>query len=83
MSELSTFAAHARAMASAEHTPECVERLVKWDRREALRRYVDIPDPGPRPTCPGCVTDDDRARWAALADEVDAYLDPHPTLEGM
>lgn len=92
MSDLSTFAWHCRAMASAEHTPGCVRAY-----REALRKsgpkwginYDDAGDPVsmawlgtvPQPEpCPGCVTDDDRARWAALADEVEAYMDPGPTL---
>ena len=34
------------------------------------------------PPCTGCVTDADRALWTRLADEVDAYLEPHPTLWG-
>lgn len=82
MSDLTRFREHCREMATAEHTAECVERLADWKHRALMRRYLDIPDPGPMPCCDGCVTDADRALFARLAAEVDDYLDPHPTLWG-
>lgn len=80
------YAEHARRMATAEHTPECVEK-----RRDALRKagpkwdvnYDDAGDPvslswlgtvPPPNPCPGCVTDAERDLWARLADEAEAYL---------
>ena len=70
MSDLTAFRDHARAMSTAEHLPTCVRVL-------SGRYWAPIK---PDPECPGCVTDDDRALWARLADEVDGYLDPHPVL---
>jgi hypothetical protein len=61
MSELTTFRDHARKMAEAEHKPECP---YGWADGSGL---PDCP-------CPGCIPDADRALWARLADEVDAYL---------
>lgn len=80
MSDLTTFRDHCVAMTTAEHKPECEARLQDWTDRSFRFRYFDIPDPGPRPECPGCVTDADRALFARLAAEVADYLDPHPTL---
>jgi hypothetical protein len=70
MSELAAFGAHARAMSTVEHAPECLGENPtpgEWPR------WVH-----PDSACPGCVTDADRALWARLADEVDAYLAPEP-----
>lgn len=66
--------AHARAMSTAEHKPECHRYLPR-------HMYPKRPDP----ECPGCVTDDDRALWKQQADELEAYLagDDEPTLEGL
>lgn len=70
MSDLTAFRDHARQMATATHGPECLTRLHPWLKAT------------PRPGCHGCVTDDDRALWARLADETDAYLhlEPEETL---
>lgn len=72
MSDLTAFAAHCRVMATAEHRPECAA-TDRWGLTRRVR---------PNPYCRGCVTDADRALWTRLADEVDAYLEPHPTLWG-
>lgn len=74
MSDLAAFAAHCRVMAGSDHKPTCVGHLpTRWGWAREQR---------PDPRCPGCVTDADRELWTRLADEVDAYLDPHPTLWG-
>lgn len=63
MTELELFRDHCRKMSSARHTPECsLPRPGFW---------LDIK---PNPKCPGCVSDADRALFARLAAEVDAYL---------
>jgi len=67
MSDLSAFRDHARTMSTAEHKGTCQGR----------REHHNFPDGRlvyPDPACPGCVSDADRALWARLADEVDAYL---------
>ena len=69
MPELEQFLRHCRAMSTAEHKPECrrADHLARcWGIREAWTH--------PDPACTGCVTDADRALWARLADEVEAYL---------
>jgi hypothetical protein len=71
MSELSTFGAHARAMSTTEHVPECLGE-------NPVHPHPALGWIHPDPACPGCVTDADRALWARLADEVDAYLAPEP-----
>lgn len=66
MSDLARDLAHARAMATAEHTPECTgHRPSRWGW--ALEVHPD-------PACPGCVTDADRALWAQIAGELEAHL---------
>lgn len=80
MTDLERFRVYARTMATAEHTPTCAERRAEWVLQTRLQAHFDVPDPGPRPECDGCVTDDDRALWARLADEATAYLDEGPTL---
>lgn len=79
MSELTTFRNHARRMAEAEHQDDCEgtpERVTRRARDRMGYRAIfgeDSPQPPIEP-CPGCVSDGDRALWARLADEVDAYL---------
>jgi hypothetical protein len=63
---------YARTMATAQHTPTC--------RGLAPSRWGWAREVHPDPKCPGCVSDDDRALWARLADEATAYLDQGPTL---
>jgi hypothetical protein len=63
VSDLSAFRDHARAMAGAQHKPECRRPL-------PINGWSTSGDPG----CPGCVTDADRALWTRLADEADAWL---------
>ena len=55
-------------MATAEHKPEC-RAEDPWGLRYIVPRW-QYPDPD----CPGCITDADRATWARLATEIDAYL---------
>lgn len=85
---------HARRMATAEHTDDCVRAYRAACRRAGPKWEVDLDSAGdpvsmtwlgtvPRPDpCPGCVTEVDRALWARLADELDAYLadDDEPDL---
>lgn len=71
MSDIAAFGAHARAMSTAQHKPECCGR-----RPNPNPRWGSAATVYPDPACPGCVTDADRALWARLADEVDAYLTP-------
>lgn len=68
MSDLTTFADHARAMADAQHKPECC--IARYHVGWGSFAGYDYPDPA----CPGCVTDADRALWTRLADEADAWL---------
>ena len=68
MTSLADAAAHARAMSTAEHAPECRAEDA-WGLRHIVPRW-QYPDPA----CPGCVTDADRALWARLADEMEAYM---------
>lgn len=72
MSDLTAFRDHARTMARAQHRPTCA---IRDPARPWLKPMHD-------PDCAGCVTDDDRALWARLADETDSYLhrDPEETL---
>lgn len=66
MSDLTAFRDHAAEMATAVHKPDCyAETTDSWGWTKRVR---------PDPACPGCVTDDDRALWARLAAEIDAYL---------
>jgi hypothetical protein len=62
VSDLTAFRDHAAQMATAVHKPDCLRREHPWLKA--------------RPTCghARCVTDADRALWARLAAEVDAYL---------
>lgn len=64
MSDLERFRDHAAAMATAVHKPTC-HRPSTWGWAREIH---------PDPACPGCVTDADRALWARLATEIDAYL---------
>lgn len=88
MNELGAFGTHARVMATADHKPECAgtpERIADRARRRVgyLRLFREAPpEVQPIDPCPGCVSDADRALWARLADEVDAYLN-HDADEGL
>ena len=75
MSDLTTFRDHARAMSKAKHKPECDDAYEDAYLAQNLSRTEFMAD-CPR-ACPGCVTDDDRALWARLADEADAYQSRH------
>jgi len=66
VSDLTTFRDHARAMAGAQHKPECLTECLDW---RGIRKFTL-----PRHGCPGCVTDADRELWTRLADEADAWL---------
>lgn len=68
--ELETFARHARAMSKATHRPDCANPT----SRRRWRRRVGNVDGGYVASCPGCVTDEDRVRWAALADEAETQV---------
>jgi hypothetical protein len=74
VSDLEQFRDHCRKMAVAVHTPECEARLAAWKTQRRTRFYWDVPDPGPRPECDGCLSSSDKELFARLADEVDAYL---------
>lgn len=64
--DLERFRDHARTMAQAKHRPDCPPR----DRApRPVNQHRSKPS-----KCPGCVTSTDRALWARLADETDAYL---------
>jgi hypothetical protein len=70
VSDLTAFRDHAAEMAAAVHKPDCrawVQRPNMWGWQDG--RWVT-----PDPKCAGCVTDADRATWARLAAEIDAYL---------
>jgi hypothetical protein len=72
VSDLTTFRDHCARMSTAEHKPECrLPRPGYWQ------------DIHPHPECPGCNPTADRALFARLAAEVDAYLDTadEPMLE--
>lgn len=61
MSELTTFRDYARKRADTGHGVDCPAgpgRL--WQT--------------PRPTCGGCIPEQDRALFRQMADEIDAYL---------
>ena len=65
-SDLERFRDHCREMATAVHKPTCHgHRPSTWGWAREIH---------PDPKCPGCVTDADRALWARLAAEIDAYL---------
>ena len=70
MSELTTFRDHARIMSLRKHRPDCL----LWKKVGHYAHLCSDECTHPEPRCPGCVTDADRALWARLADEVDAYL---------
>lgn len=91
MSDLTKFRDHAAAMARAEHKPECPSlHPVPWppggwvptDGEDSMNGLTWIGPPPPPPECSGCLTDADRALFARLAGEVDAYLAPQPDLFG-
>lgn len=94
MSDLTAFRDHCLAMSTAEHKPECPSLGPKsrpvWEAVYDHETYGDdIPAAlalrgftPPPPACYGCLSDAERALFAALASEVDNYLDPHPTLFG-
>ena len=94
MSELSEFGKHARAMSTRQHTEPCPwvnPAKAKRDSGRAIWQLAEdqsalhlVGFEATIPACPGCVTDADRALWARLADEVDAYLqeDEEPGLFG-
>lgn len=74
MSALDQFRDHCRKMATAEHKPECAGHLPsRWGWAREIH---------PDPNCGGCLTDDDRALFALLADEVEAYQAPQVDLFG-
>lgn len=67
MSDLTQTRDHCRRMATAVHTDDCRDpRLRIWEKRR------------PHPDCPGCVPESDRALFAQLAGEIDAYLAGDP-----
>lgn len=87
MTALTTLRDHARAMATAQHKPECpvdlpfpdafTWRSLRCGREDGHKAHrFERNDlrwncPG---RCPGCVTDDERALWKQQADELDGYL---------
>lgn len=80
MSDLTQFRDHCRRMSESEHKPECPS-LTREPSGGWVLTEPDNPmsgmtwhRPKPRPSCDGCVTDADRALFAQLAGEVDAYL---------
>ena len=75
MTSLADAAAHARAMSTARHTPECPprDRLPRWVNEHDDDLRIIGGHEGP-PPCPGCVTDAERALWGRLADEMEAYM---------
>ena len=82
MSDLSAFRDHARRMSAALHKPDCphiTARKPYWPMWSLADDGSHMTWNGPEPpwsppACPGCITDADRALWARLADEADAYL---------
>ncbi len=95
MSDLTEFAAHCRRMATAEHRPECCQCGRSWccgcpghpvghPRGWSAGRWeehaVKCPGNPSAPPCAGCVTDADRALFAALTAECEAYLNDGPGL---
>lgn len=82
-SDLHAYAAHCRQMASAKHRPDCPpgHRRRRWINEFGDDGIITGGHTQP-PACAGCVTDEDRARWAMLAAEAEAYLrrEPEPTL---
>lgn len=76
MSELTRTRDHMRAMAAAEHKPECPARNSgggSWELDETQSFMHWVPSLAP-PTCAGCVTSGERELWTTLADEIDVYL---------
>lgn len=88
MTDLDTFRTWCATMATAEHRPECCRCGHVWccgclDHPAgkpwgwAMQRWEEHAETCPgnpsAPACPGCVTDADRAPFAALAAEIDAY----------
>lgn len=65
MTDLETFRDHAARMSTAKHADSCSA----WVGRRLTPVHPD-------PSCPGCVSDADRALWARLAAEVADYLAP-------
>lgn len=82
MSDLTRFRDHCAAMATSDHRQDCIDRQTAWRDRMQLRRWWDIPDPGPEPVCDGCMTPTDRELFARLAAEVDDYRSPQVDLFG-
>ena len=85
MSTLTTFRDHCRAMAKAEHRPECAHLrpepfwqawdLINGDDGIATGMFWRGPKPAWEPAPCDChLSDDERALFTRLADEVDAYL---------
>jgi hypothetical protein len=64
--ELESFRAHCRALAVADHKPEC---KAKGADRWGWEHWTH-----PDPDCAGCDPQSDRELFARLADEVDSYL---------
>jgi hypothetical protein len=63
--ELESFRTHCRALAAADHKPECRGKVSDpWGWRWKH----------PDPDCDGCNPQADRDLFARLADEVDTYL---------
>lgn len=62
MTSLRGFRDHCAEMARAQHRPNCQTAGMGW---------WDLIKPDP--ACNGCVSDEDRALWQRLADEVDDY----------
>lgn len=70
MSDLTTTRDHCRRMATAVHTDDChTTTPMRWGGTITNR---------PDPACTGCVPESDRALFAQLAGEIDAYLAGDP-----
>lgn len=75
---------HCRAMATAEHRPECPwSNPEKAERENKPRPVWRLSDDGHglvwggmtapvHEPCDGCITDAERVMWAAMADEAEA-----------
>ena len=85
MGELETFRDHYRKMAKSEHRPECAHLIPEPDRLpwDLVYSSDGIPESlqwrGPKPPwspapCDCGLSDDERALFARLADEIDAHL---------
>ena len=84
---LTTLRDHFQAMSEAEHLPDCPSITARgpfwsaWTPRygpDGIPQSLLWRGPKPKwepPKCDGCVSAEDRALFARLADEVGGYLD--------